>query len=139
MLSQEAPAWMVDFVAFRKRLFLRVVEPVIVGILGPVEEQAAASYHEEISPFAFRGDSESNSWNSSSAMNSSVLFDVEEATIQHRRLGFLPDYVEDASSFRETSMSFATLITLFITMASILLIFLSCFYHNQKCVLVGRQ
>jgi len=51
---------------------------------------------------------------------------------QSRRLSFLPDYVEDASSYRETSMSFATLVTLFVTMACILLIFMSCFYHNQK-------
>lgn len=142
----QAPTWMVDFVAFRKRLFLRVVEPVIVGILGPVTEKH--DMHSTM-PFAlsdnnnlwnFNNSGSEDYWNYSSSVNHSV-FHVQEATMQHRRLGsssFLPDYVEDASLLRETSMSssmsFATLITLFVTMASILLIFLSCFYHNQKCV-----
>jgi len=49
-----------------------------------------------------------------------------------RQLGFLPNYVEDASAFRETSMSFATLTMLFTIMTCLLIIFLSCFYHNQK-------
>mmetsp|Transcript_3109 Transcript_3109/g.5787 ORF Transcript_3109/g.5787 Transcript_3109/m.5787 type:complete len:1064 (-) Transcript_3109:263-3454(-) len=49
-----------------------------------------------------------------------------------RRLGLLPHYVQDMSVFRETSMSFATLVMLFTIMTCVLLIFLSCFYHNQK-------
>lgn len=49
-----------------------------------------------------------------------------------RHLGFLPNYVEDASAFRETSMSFATLTMLFTIMTCLLIVFLSCFYHNQK-------
>lgn len=56
----------------------------------------------------------------------------EHTDATHRRLGFLPSYVADVSSFRETSMSFATLAMLFIIMSGILLVFLSCFYHNQK-------
>jgi hypothetical protein len=50
----------------------------------------------------------------------------------HRRLSFMPNYVEDINAFRETSMSFATLMMLFVIMGCLLLIFLSCFYHNQK-------
>jgi hypothetical protein len=130
--TSQAPAWMINFVAFRKRIFLRVVEPVIVGILGPAAEYNPMS---TVPSSAFRDafSKSKNLLNQSSFSNSTAL-DSPEVTM-HRRLSFLPDYVEDASSFRETSMSFATLITLFITMASILLIFLSCFYHNQKYVL----
>jgi len=51
---------------------------------------------------------------------------------ERRRLGFLPNYVEDVSAFRETSMSFATLAMLFTIMTCVLIVFLSCFYHNQK-------
>jgi hypothetical protein len=49
-----------------------------------------------------------------------------------RRLGLLPHYVQDINVYRETSMSFATLVMLFTIMTCVLLIFLSCFYHNQK-------
>ena len=105
-----APIWMVEFVAFRQRLFLWTVEPIIVQILGPVEED---SYATDTTSFAFGGNYEYNE-------------------TLHRRLGFLPNYIDNASTIRETSMSFATLITLFVTMSCILLIFLSCFYHNQK-------
>jgi hypothetical protein len=99
-----APAWMVDFVEFRKRLFLRTVEPVILTLLGPLEEEKNIS-------------------------TAAAIYVYDES---HRRLGFMPSYVEDASAFRETSMSFATLMMLFVIMSCILLIFLSCFYHNQK-------
>ena len=50
----------------------------------------------------------------------------------HRRLGFLPSYVEDVNYLKANSMSFATLAVMYIIMALILLVFLSCFYHNQK-------
>jgi hypothetical protein len=108
MSSEEAaafvpPAWMVEFVEFRRRLFLRTVEPIIVTILGAVEEATNTS--------------------------TAVALHVDES---HRRLNFLPNYVEDVNSFRETSMSFATLMMLFVIMGCILLVFLSCFYHNQK-------
>jgi hypothetical protein len=33
--TRKAPAWMVEFVEFRQRLFLQTVEPIIVGLLGP--------------------------------------------------------------------------------------------------------
>jgi hypothetical protein len=97
------PAWMVDFIAFRNRLFLQTVEPVIVMLVGPVEEEETAAM--------------------------TLRVPVDET---HRRLSFLPTYVEDINAFRETSMSFATLMMLFVIMGCLLLIFLSCFYHNQK-------
>jgi hypothetical protein len=101
-------------------------------ILGPLEEET------------FMNDDNRNSWNVTSSFvfnDSEAIFgssyssgknNLAEVEALHRRLGFLPDYVTEASTFRESSMSFATLITLFVTMASLLLIFLSCFYHNQK-------
>jgi hypothetical protein len=105
------PAWMVDFIQFRKRLFLQTVEPVILTLLGPMETKEESSI-----PIS----------NWTRPMNLHVDED-------HRRLNFLPNYVvQDANSFRETSMSFATLIMLFVIMSCLFLIFLSCFYHNQK-------
>ena len=62
-----------------------------------------------------------------SAAESAPLVDAN-----HRRLGFLPAYIEDVSSYRETSMSFATLVMLFTIMSCLMAVFLSCFYHNQK-------
>jgi hypothetical protein len=165
-----APKWMIEFVEFRKRLFLHTVEPIIVQILGPGEEPYDVNDHFLIRhhhPNYFLSSSSSSmlrhhqhdyddktiefnmtgtvatSSSGSSNLSSALYFYGENQTAtptrtlhrqqhHHRQLGFLPDYVENASSFRETSMTFATLITLFVTMASVLLIFLSCFYHNQK-------
>lgn len=110
-----APTWMVEFIAFRQRLFLLTVEPIIVQIVGPLEDEIIET-----------------SWLSTSMENETGSVFGGENNLNHRRLGFLPDYVENASSVRETSMSFSTLITLFVTMSCILLILLSCFYHNQK-------
>jgi len=105
-----APDWMVEFIAFRQRLFLWTVEPIIVKILGPVEED--------------------QDWIDTTTTGFNNNYEYNDTL--HRRLDFLPDYVENASAYRETSMSFATLITLFVSMSCILVIFLSCFYHNQK-------
>jgi hypothetical protein len=154
--TTKAPAWMVEFVEFRQRLFLQTVEPIIVRLLGPAFPEpphlqlhvsptpvvrqknnslSAQQQHDVYSDDPFRNITASGI---DSPTISSFDFSVNSTiarrfSSKHRRqLGFLPDYVEDASSIRETSMSFATLITLFATMASILLIFLSCFYHNQK-------
>jgi hypothetical protein len=162
-IATTAPAWMIDFVKFRKRLFLQTVEPIIVQLLGPPEEQARHQYSQQLVSSSilhqydrYRSDyshlididNEFNlssfhdnttaqttnlnniSTSSSSSSSSSLL--IHDHIHQHRKLGFLPGYVENAASFHETSMTFATLITLFVTMATILLIFLSCFYHNQK-------
>ena len=46
--SKQAPQWMIDFMAFRKRLFLRTVEPVIVFLLGPGEETSGTSSTTEV-------------------------------------------------------------------------------------------
>ena len=116
-LPTTAPPWMVEFVAFRKRLFLWTVEPIIVLFLGPVEEEKGWT-NENLMTTAFSNSNNDEFHNETDAL--------------HRRLGFLPAYVENASTIRDTSMSFATLVTLFVTMSCILLIFLSCFYHNQK-------
>ena len=107
-----APEWMIQFVDFRKRLFLRTVEPIIETILGPAEED--------------------QDWLDYTANDFNYTYEYNETL--HRRLGFLPEYVENASAYRnrETSMSFATLITLIVSMSSIFVVFLSCFYHNQK-------
>jgi hypothetical protein len=115
-----APQWMVEFVNFRQRLFMRTVEPIIVTLLGPAipENEYALRIPEA---------SSTGSYNSATGH----LLDGE-----HRRLtfsfDFMPNYVEDPYAFRETSMSFATLTMLFVLMGCVLAIFLSCFYHNQK-------
>lgn len=97
----EPPQWMHDFVAFRKAIFMRTVEPIICTLLGPTEAV------EDRIKLAVDGD--------------------------HRRLGFLPSYVSDVNHLaRETSMSFATLMVLFLILNGVFLIFLSCFHHNQK-------
>jgi len=119
-----APAWMIEFVNFRKRLFLRTVEPIIVGILGPV---SIANSNEEGGgvPMSFP---EFSSY--LNGTDGEVVVDGD-----HRRLSifdFIPNYVDDPYAYRETSMSFATLVMLIMLMSCMLVIFLACFYHNQK-------
>lgn len=141
------PDWMIQFVEFRKRLFLRTVEPIIVTMLGPVvdenEEQPSLGettygnlstmteamegvdyfdHHTNVSSAI--GNSNRSSW--------SFNYVTRQEMNMHRRLSFLPSYVEDINQYRETSMSFATLAMLFVLMSCMLLVFLSCFYHNQK-------
>ena len=217
-----APQWAHDFVAFRQRLFLAVVEPVIVTLLGPVDPhhessggssgggggtyddngyrlngpdrgsggsigsiggnrglaQAHATHH--ASPV---GENDNSLLNTASRMIQNLVdlgggedtyhidcnhhgyvsgpcYDPATGSIRqdaqhmimpeeeeeftmadsstplvdanHRRLGFLPAYIEDVSAYRETSMSFATLVMLFTIMSCLMVVFLSCFYHNQK-------
>ena len=93
------PEWVVELQQWREETFLKFIEPVIVGILGPVAENRDGSQITDES---------------------------------HRRLSFLPSYVNDVNAFRETSMSFATLLMLYVIMCCVMLVFLSCFYHNQK-------
>jgi hypothetical protein len=102
------PQWMHDFVEFRRRLFLRTIEPVILKLVGPMEDETEAT-------------------NATDTVTAALYVDDT-----HRRLGFLPNYVENVSAFKESSMSFASLMMLFVIMSCLLLIFLSCFYHNQK-------
>jgi hypothetical protein len=128
-----APVWMVEFMAFRQRLFLQTVEPIIIHILGPIEDDNETEISSATNTSTTMEHYETSSIfgenNNNNYYEHELLYNNET---MHRRLGFLPEYVENASSLRETSMSFATLITLFGTMSCLLLIFLSCFYHNQK-------
>lgn len=110
------PDWMVAFVDFRKRLFLQTIEPIIETILGPVED-------------AFDGDFFYGNDRILPQFATSAAGGVDAT---HRRLSFLPNYVEDAHYFRETSMSMASCAVLSAIMLCFSLIFLSCFYHNQK-------
>ena len=126
---QQAPQWMIDFIAFRKRLFLRTVEPIIVFLLGPLEEEISTSSTSIAT-------ASSNYYVPDYDPDLDLdLEEQEEWQIQyhsHRRLSFLPNYVEDVKYFKETSMSFATLVMLFSLLFCLFIIFLSCFYHNQK-------
>ena len=97
-----------DLHEWRNEVFLTKIEPVVVYFLGEVEEEF--ELYDNSRPRDIHGFVES----------------------ERRRLGYLPDYVYDASAYKETSMSFATLMMLFTIMSCILIVFLSCFYHNQK-------
>lgn len=99
------PQWVHDFDNFRRTQFLRFVEPVVQLALGPVVEEDDLP---RIEPAA--------------ALEGHV----------RRRLSFLPDYVRNIEVYHETSMSFVTLFVLFFVLSSLMLVFLSCFYHNQK-------
>jgi hypothetical protein len=110
---------MVQLRDFRQRLFLATVEPVIVMLLGPGKNPKQ-------NPRSF-----TSSYSTSQSLQEWGDFN-EAIDSSHRRLSFLPNYVRDVSVFHETSMSFASLAMLFLIMSCIFLIFLSCFYHNQK-------
>ncbi len=105
------PQWLIDLHDFRKRLFLQTIEPIIELLLGP----------------AAHNNNHSTEYNEFDATIS-----IDPVDAQHRRLSFLPSYVEDVSYLRANSMTFATLTMMLIIMFIISLVFLSCFYHNQK-------
>ncbi|KAL7550547.1 hypothetical protein ACHAWF_013767 [Thalassiosira exigua] len=119
--AADLPPWMIELHRLRKRWFLRIVEPLIVFALGPAEDDgtnATAAWERRAHPHEFHPD---------------PPFEFEfHADPAHRRLNFLPSYVEDVSYLRASSMSFATLAMMYVIMSVILLVFLSCFYHNQK-------
>ena len=121
-----APQWMHQFIAFRKRLFLQTVEPIIVFLLGPCVEEGdhVASYNKKLD--------DDDMYQRSLTSLASLYPDETDPSSYHRRLNFLPSYVLDQKVYKETNMSFATLMMLFITMSAIFMVFLSCFYHNQK-------
>eukprot|EP00586_Coscinodiscus_wailesii_P016281 CAMPEP_0172519154 /NCGR_PEP_ID=MMETSP1066-20121228/291244_1 /TAXON_ID=671091 /ORGANISM="Coscinodiscus wailesii, Strain CCMP2513" /LENGTH=176 /DNA_ID=CAMNT_0013301681 /DNA_START=1891 /DNA_END=2421 /DNA_ORIENTATION=+ len=114
-----APEWMYELQSFRKQLFLKTVEPIIVYLLGPVETEEAPTENRH----------HQKTHNSSStvpeALSNDIVRTAETATspAPRRRLGFLPNYVEDVSKFRETSVSFATLAMLFVMMIGLMLLF----------------
>ena len=107
-MTIQIPQWMIDLHYVRKRLFLQVIEPIIVFLLGPHDDGVSNNHHHQHATI------------------------ISHADQSHRRLGFLPSYVEDVNYLRASSMSFATLTMMYIIMSVILLVFLSCFYHNQK-------
>ena len=126
----QIPQWMIEMHYMRKRLFLRVVEPIIVLLLGPITTDNNDDYYEQ----------NQQQYNSESILDSefdnyndnSILNQQQQQYQDHRRLSFLPAYVDDVNYLRASSMSFATLTMMYLIMSVILLVFLSCFYHNQK-------
>jgi len=107
--SIDAIYWAVRFHEFRRRLFSCLIEPIVLRLFGPVEEEAACGLEHLIG-------------------SDTLYSSVDE---NHRRLGFLPAYVEKPT-YGETSMSFASFFMLFFVLGMLMLVFLSCFYHNQK-------
>ena len=125
----EIPQWLIDVHYFRKRIFLRVVEPIIVFLLGPADADAGAELGYE-----FDATTTTNALADDSMQQHQLhqLYSADTSSSNHRRLSFLPSYVEDVNYLRANSMSFATLAMMYFIMSIILLVFLSCFYHNQK-------
>ena len=141
------PEWVINIHTFRQRLFMQIVEPVIVFILGPVEDDfnnsTNISIDETFDPefdtgtsslydsFHHQQDRYDHHHPYTPYINESTYNLVHNNNLR-RKLSFLPNYVEDARQFRETTMSFATLAMLFTIMTSVMFVFLSCFYHNQQ-------
>lgn len=153
----QIPQWMIELHYTRKRLFLTLIEPIIVFLLGPSSSSTTVQQQDDFLDYNYYYNDGYNIMNindGDTSTTTSVIsmedeFDVTtynnntntnayKSTIQqhvtstHRRLGFLPSYVEDVSYLRASSMSFATLTMMYVIMSVILLVFLSCFYHNQK-------
>lgn len=118
-----APRWMIEFVNFRKRLFMQTVEPIIVTLLGPVEPANDDGYLPSHAPQESLVDVQYNG----------TKWHIDG---EHRRLSFefdfIPNYVDDPYSYQETTMTFSRLLMLLMLMSCMLVIFLACFYHNQK-------
>lgn len=133
----QIPQWMIELHYTRKRVFLNVIEPIIVFILGPSTQ--ADHFLDYNNNYGFNdgdtllmgGEFDIIPYNNNNNADTDEMLH-EHVTSTHRRLGFLPSYVEDVSYLRASSMSFATLTMMYIIMSVILLVFLSCFYHNQK-------
>jgi hypothetical protein len=120
----EVPDWVVSFHEFRKRLFLSVVEPVVLFLLGPVDPNLEDTYIT------------SSTTNLHYSNNETEAAHADE---YHRRLGFIPSYFTDKFDsiqfkieYVPISMSFASFAMLFFVLGCLMLVFLSCFYHNQK-------
>jgi hypothetical protein len=137
--------WLIQLIKYRKEFFLQHVEPWIVHYLGPVVDDPHENILKGTPLFFFQTASSMTSHSipsSSSTMSAedysstdTILLNGSDAQHHHhhgRQLGLLPSYVQEESAYRETSMSFATLIMLFVMMSCILLILMSCFFHNQK-------
>jgi len=141
------PQWMIKVLQFRQELFLQIIEPIIVIILGPVDPSLPFSPHYEKAQSMLIDDNYPGTQNKTGNMMGEVQYQLSngkvtnnelnfDASGEGRRLSYLPDFVQnklsDASYFQETSMSFATFTMLFFIMNCVLMIFLNCFYHNQK-------
>ena len=130
----QIPQWMIEMHYMRKRLFLRVVEPIIVLLLGPMSTTDNNDYYEQNQQYNSEFtteiiiDSEFDNNIDNNILNQQQQYQDHH----HRRLSFLPAYVDDVNYLRASSMSFATLTMMYLIMSVILLVFLSCFYHNQK-------
>jgi hypothetical protein len=119
------PEWVVTVHEFRKRLFLAVVEPVVLFLLGPVDPTLEDS-STTVSQFHYHYSNDNN--------------EVDNAVDEHhRRLGVIPSYFKDKFDsiqfkieYVPISMSFASFAMLFFVLGCLMLVFLSCFYHNQK-------
>ena len=131
--SYEIPQWMIELHHTRKKLFLKVVEPIIVFLLGPTDQQYYTDYYDDGITDNSSGYTSTGEYNTNSEFTTATsINNNQHISSTHRRLGFLPSYVEDVSYLRASSMSFATLTMMYLIMSVILLVFLSCFYHNQK-------
>ena len=125
------PQWMIELHHTRKRLFLKLVEPIIVFLLGPTDQQYYTDYYDDITNSS-SGYTSTGEYYTDNEFTTTTSINNQHISSTHRRLGFLPSYVEDVSYLRASSMSFATLTMMYLIMSVILLVFLSCFYHNQK-------
>ena len=132
--ATSSPPWQQHYVLsglirilqFRTHMFDHYFEPWIVHMLGPVE------YNEDDGS-GFGNATIILSSSNSSNSNNTIDHVTSYNEFIHRRLNFLPSYVSDITSLsKETSMSFITLIVLFVSMVTLSFIFLSCFHHNQK-------
>lgn len=117
-----AVQFIVRLIEFRKWFVLLWVEPFLLRWTGNESTEQSSDFvpvlHDAVASYNISMCNESTSENCAS---------------NHRRLGFLPSYVYDTSPFyAETSMSFSALAMLFVTLSCVFLVFLSCFYHNQK-------
>jgi hypothetical protein len=146
----EVPAWLIELHYIRKRLFLRVIEPIIILLCGPMEEEVD-NYDNNNTMTMEGGNGSDGDEFPNTSYNSNYDEQVANITTTyiidatHRRLSVLPSWVANYTAhstdgsnnnsnswLRTTSMSFATLTMMYIIMFVILLVFLSCFYHNQK-------
>lgn len=133
----KAPQWMINVMEFRQTLFLKTVEPIIVILFGPVDPALPFSHKYKQAQKIYSLSEDIPHMEPYRESNKEFVSHLQmNDHSDHRRLGYLPDFVEnklsDASYFQETSMSFATFTMLFFIMSCILLVFLNCFYHNQK-------
>lgn len=129
----EIPQWLIDAQHLRRRLFLRIVEPIIVLLLGPVVDTNNRDDQAQADAYYAAADFDDIYYINATATAASSSYTASDSN--HRRLSFLPSWVENPnynSNHTSMTMTFATLTMMYIIMSVILLVFLSCFYHNQK-------